>query len=156
MATKKVEKAIEDSKKAAEATKAVVDKAVEKKTAEVKEVADAVKEVKKASKAVTKKVVEQSVNDVKEATEAVKAATEEVAKKAKKTTTKKEIKTSVYVEYAGKQVDEKDMIASVKKDWTKASGKKVGDIKNIALYVKPEDGAVYYVVNGKDTGKVEF
>lgn len=151
MATKKVEKAIEDSKKAAEATKAV-----EKKTAEVKEVADAVKEVKKASKAVTEKVVKKSVESAKEATEAAKTATEEVAKKAKKATAKKEIKTSVYVEYAGKQVDEKDMIASVKKDWTKASGKKVGDIKNIALYVKPEDGAVYYVVNGKDTGKVEF
>ena len=47
------------------------------------------------------------------------------------------------------------MIASVKKAWTKA-GNKVGDIKTITLYVKPEESAVYYVINGTETGKVEF
>ena len=38
----------------------------------------------------------------------------------------------------------------------KENGKKVGDIKTITLYVKPEEAAVYYVINGTDTGKVEF
>ena len=42
------------------------------------------------------------------------------------------------------------------KDWTKANGKKVGDIKDITLYVKPEEAAVYYVVNGTDSGKVAY
>ena len=45
-----------------------------------------------------------------------------------KTTAKKEIKVSAFVEYFGKQVEEKDMIARVKKAWT-SSGKKIGDIK---------------------------
>ena len=74
---------------------------------------------------------------------------------AKKTVAKKEMKVEAVVEYYGKQVEEKDMIASVKKAWTK-SGKKVGDIKSMKLYIKPEESAVYYVINGTDTGSVAF
>ena len=73
----------------------------------------------------------------------------------KKTTAKKEIKVSTYVQCYGKQVEEKEIIASVKKSWTK-SGKKVGDIKTMELYIKPEENAVYYVINGTETGAVEF
>lgn len=74
---------------------------------------------------------------------------------AKKTVAKKEMKVKAVVEYYGKQVEEKDMIASVKKAWTK-SGRKVGDIKSMELYIKPEEAAVYYVINGTDTGAVAF
>jgi len=73
----------------------------------------------------------------------------------KKAAAKKEVKVKAVVEYYGKQVDEKDIIANVKKAWTK-SGRKVGDIKTIDLYIKPEEGAVYYVINGSDTGAVAF
>ena len=59
------------------------------------------------------------------------------------------------IEYYGKQVEEKDIIARVKKAWTR-SGKKVGDIKEMDLYIKPEENAVYYVINGTETGAVEF
>ena len=109
----------------------------------------------------TKKTVNKTENKVdvtKEAVVADKVAeeTKEVVKKAKKATAKKEIKTSLFVQCFGKEVEEKDMIASVKKAWTKENGKKVGDIKTITLYVKPEEAAVYYVINGTDTGKVEF
>ena len=51
--------------------------------------------------------------------------------------------------------EEKDIIANVKKAWTK-SGNKVGDIKTMELYIKPEESAVYYVINGTVTGSVEF
>lgn len=84
-----------------------------------------------------------------------KAETKTAVKKTTKRTTKKDAKTTVFVEYAGKQVEEKDMIASVKKVWTKA-GNKIGDIKSMTLYVKPEEAAVYYVINETETGKVEF
>ena len=56
----------------------------------------------------------------------------------------------------GRQVEEKDMIAAVKKAWTKENKKKVGDIKDIALYIKPEDNAAYYVINEQYTGCVKF
>ena len=108
----------------------------------------------------TKKAVEEKVMpEVKEVAEKVVPEAKKVAEKAtekvKKATAKKEIKTSLFVEYYGKQVQEKDMIASVKKAWTK-SGKKVADIKTMALYVKPEENSVYYVINGDSAGRVEF
>ena len=94
--------------------------------------------------------------EVKEETKAL-VEKKAPAKKApaKKTTAKKDIKVKAVVEYYGKQVEEKDMIAAVKKAWTK-SGRKVADIKTIDLYIKPEEGAVYYVINGIDTGAVAF
>ena len=42
---------------------------------------------------------------------------------AKKTTAKKDMKVKTVIEYYGKQVDEKDVIASVKKVWTKKATK---------------------------------
>ena len=130
--------AAETAKAAAEKTEAVKEAAVEKTEAVKEAVAEKTEEVK----------------------EAVKEAAEKTVKTAKKTaakkTAKKEIKVRKFVQYFGKEVEEKDMIAAVKKDWTKANGKKVGDIKDITLYVKPEEAAVYYVVNGTDSGKVAY
>ena len=82
----------------------------------------------------------------------------ETAKKAPaKRTAAKDIKTSVVVQFAGKEVTEKDLIAAVKKAYTK-KGNKVGDIKTIEIYVKPEENAAYYVVNGvgADDYKIEL
>ena len=69
--------------------------------------------------------------------------------------TKEEVKTAVKAaeDKVSEKVDTKDMIASVKKDWTKQKHK-ISEIKSIELYVKPEDYAVYYVINGEHTGKV--
>lgn len=64
-------------------------------------------------------------------------------------------KTSMFVEYQGKQVEDKAMITAVKKSWTEA-GHKVGDMKTVELYIKPEEDAVFYVINGTETGKVAF
>ena len=106
------------------------------------------------------KKAEKKVEDKAVKTESVKKAeaeTKTAAKKttARKTTAKKEIKVSAFVEYFGKQVEEKDMIARVKKAWT-SSGRKIGDIKTMELYIKPEESAVYYVINGTETGAVAF
>lgn len=128
------------------------------KTATVK--AEPVKtEPAKTSEAVKALVKEEERKaPVKKETAKKTLAKKTLAKKttAKNTTDKKDIKVKAIVEYYGKQVEEKDMIASVKKAWTKASGKKVVDIKTMDLYIKPEEGAVYYVVNGTDTGAVAF
>lgn len=149
-------------KKQTKNTAASVKTKVEKIVPEVKEAVEVkvVPEVKKV-------VEEKLVSEVKEAAEKVAPEVKETAKKVvpeakkavekvtKKATAKKEIKTTLFVEYYGKQVQEKDMIASVKKAWTK-SGKKVADIKTMALYVKPEENSVYYVINGDSAGRVEF
>lgn len=138
------------TKNAAASVKTKVEKIVPETKKAVEE--KIVPEVKKA-------VEEEVMPEVKEVAEKVVPEAKKVAEKAtekvKKATAKKEIKTSLFVEYYGKQVQEKDMIASVKKAWTK-SGKKVADIKTMALYVKPEENSVYYVINGDSAGRVEF
>ena len=97
---------------------------------------------------------EEKMEEVKKAVEK-KAAEKKAAPKtaAKRTAAKKEIKTEVVLQYGEKEVNTKDMIAAVKKEWTKAKHK-VSEIKSIELYVKPEDYAVYYVINGDTTGKI--
>ena len=108
--------------------------------------------------AVQKTVKAEAVKAAAKAPAAEKPAAKKPAAKktaAKKTSAKKDIKVKAIVEYYGKQVEEKEIIASVKKAWTK-SGRKVGEIKSIDLYIKPEEGAVYYVINGVDTGAVAF
>lgn len=143
MATKKVTNA------SAETAKTAAAKAVPEKTPAVK--AEPVK-----SSADNKASVEKKVPAENKKAE-VKASAKKAAKPAaaKKPAAKKEINVKTVVEYYGKQVDEKDIIANVKKAWTK-SGKKVGDIKNIELYIKPEEAAVYYVINKTETGAVAF
>ena len=64
-------------------------------------------------------------------------------------------KKTLFVQYNGKQVEEKDIVASVKKAWTDA-GNKVGEIKTMEVYVKPEEDAVYYVINETETGRIAF
>ena len=66
---------------------------------------------------------------------------------------KKESKVNAVVEHYGRQIEESAIVANVKKAWT-ASGKKIKDIKSIELYIKPEENAVYYVVNGTETGAI--
>ena len=95
---------------------------------------------------------------VKETKAAAKTVVEETKKAAKKATTrrsKKDMKVNAYVEYYGKQVHENTMIADVKKAWTK-SGHKIGEIKTMDLYIKPEESKVYYVINETESGSVEF
>lgn len=98
--------------------------------------------------------------EVKE--EAKKApAKKEPAKKApaKKATpakaAKAEIKTALYVQFAGNEVTEADIIDKVKAAYV-AEGHKESAIKEINLYVKPEEYAVYYVINDKAIGKVDL
>lgn len=98
--------------------------------------------------------------EVKE--EAKKApAKKEPAKKApaKKATpakaAKAEIKTALYVQFAGNEATEADIIDKVKAAYV-AEGHKESAIKEINLYVKPEEYAVYYVINDKSSGKVNL
>ena len=63
------------------------------------------------------------------------------------------MKMRTFVEYSGKQVEEKEIIAAIKKEWAE-KGNKIGDIKTLDLYIKPEEDAVYYVINDTESDKV--
>ena len=77
------------------------------------------------------------------------------AKKAPAKAAKAEIKTALYVQFAGNEVTEADIIDKVKAAYV-AEGHKESAIKEINLYVKPEEFAVYYVINDKAIGKVNL
>lgn len=132
-----------------------VKKATAKKAATV--------ETAKTAPVQTEEIVkaEETVKVEKKAATAEKAekveVKEEAAKKptAKKAAARKAIKTALIVQAAGKEVSMDEAIARVKDAW-KATGHKVGDLKEITVYVKPEENSIYYVVNGDVTGRVDF
>ena len=123
------------------AKKTAATKATPVQTEEIVKVEETVKVEKKAT--------------AKKATKVEKTEKEVVEKKTTKRTTKKAVKTTFVVQAAGKEVSMEDAIAKVKEAWV-AEGNKEAELKEIAVYVKPEDNAIYYVVNGDVTGKVEF
>lgn len=61
------------------------------------------------------------------------------------------MKSSMYMEFQGKQLDEKEIVASAKKIWVE-SGNKAADLKSLKLYIKPEENTAYYVFNDELTG----
>lgn len=107
-----------------------------------------------------------NVEEVKAvAEETVKAVTdkaEEVVKEVKKTTTRKtpakkpakkaEPEVNVFVEYMGKQAAAKEVVARAMDAYKAAHAD--AEIKTFEVYVKPEENAAYYVVNGE--GSVDF
>ena len=141
--------AMADSIKTEEKAKAEIKNEI---TPQIKEKVEA--KVEKAAADSVEKITKKAVKGADAAKTVAKAVTKTETKTVKKAA-KKDIKVKAFVEYYGKQVEEKDIIARVKKAWTK-SGKKVGDIKEMDLYIKPEENAVYYVINGTETGAVEF
>lgn len=118
--------------KAAPATKAAV------KTTPAK-----TEESKTETAAAEKKAPAKKATPVKKETTTVRKTA------AKKTVEKAEIKESVFVQFAGAEYNLDDVKADVKKAWMAETGKKESDIKDIQIYVKPEEHAAYYVVNGE-------
>lgn len=84
---------------------------------------------------------------------------EEAAEKkpaAKKTTKKTELKTELCIQFGEKEYTDKEVLKLVKAVWTKEMKRKVGEMKKVQIYVKPEESAAYFVINGEVTGKVEL
>ena len=113
------------------------------------------------------KTVEKKAEATKTEVKAEKPAKAEPAKKtaakkepAKKTAAKKTVKAekpavtqNIYVQFAGNEFLTSDLVAKVTENWV-ALGHRASSIKSLDLYVKPEDMAAYYVINGKESGKI--
>ena len=132
---------------------AIINKKPETLAAKAVESKPAEKAVEKAATAtpVAAKAAEKPAKAAK-APKTVKApkAKAEKAPKAKAEKAAKAPAITLCVEHQGRQVTAEAVVAAVKADWTGEA------IKTLEVYVKPEDGAVYYVVNGTGTGKVAF
>ena len=118
--------------------------------AEVKET------VKEAPKAEVKAEAVKAEAPKAEKKAEVKAAPKKRGPKPKtEKTEKKEAVQNVYVQFAGKEILTADLAAQVTEKWV-ALGHRASSIKELNLYVKPEDSAAYYVINGKESGKIEL
>ena len=136
--------------KAAEKTaevKPAAEKPVEEKTAEVKsaeEKTTAVKSEEPAKKTTAKKTTTRKTTAAKKTTTKTAAKTT-AAKKA-------EPVTEVYVQYWGKEIHTSEVADRIKKIWTEDMGKKASELKDLKIYIKPEDNGAHYVINGDVTG----
>ncbi len=63
-------------------------------------------------------------------------------------------KEEFYVQYVNYEVITIYIMDRCKADYV-ANGHKAKDIKEIQVYIKPAENAVYYVVNSTETGKLE-
>jgi hypothetical protein len=135
------EKIIMARKAAATTTKKAAETAT-KKVTETKAAA--------ATKAAAEKAVAEVEKEVEKVAAETKAAAEKVAKKA--TTRKTAPKATVTVEAAGRQFDI-SAIADKAVAAYKAMNEKAA-VKTVDVYVKPEEGVAYYVINGE--GSADF
>lgn len=121
------------------------------------EAKDAVKETAAVETAPQKKAAKAPVKKATTRKTAKKTSEKPVEKEEKKPTrrvSKKEVAAEVYVQFLGREVSTKDVLKNVKKIWTDEMGKKEKDIKDIKLYIKPEENKAYYVINGDVTGAI--
>ena len=109
--------------------------------------------VKTAAKTAAKTTTKAATKAATKVAEKAETKTAAVKKTVKKAAAKKDMKVNSFVEFAGKQVDEKTIVADIKKEWTKA-GHRIGEIKTLDIYIKPEEEKAYYVINGGDGGFV--
>ena len=122
------------AEKAAAAAKAKAEKAAAAAAAKAEKAAAAAKAKAEKAAAAAKAKAEKAPGR-KRAAGGRKAAAPEV---------------KLYVQYQGKQLSQEEAVEAVKAAWAGEA------IQRVELYVKPEDGAIYYVINGSETGKVTF
>lgn len=64
-------------------------------------------------------------------------------------------KKNVTIQYQGRERSEEHILSLVKKD-ALSKGVKDDEIEVIDVYIKPEDQAVFYVINKQIEGRIEF
>lgn len=135
------------AKKTVEELKKSAETAVETVETEIAKIPEKTEKVKKAAAA----KVTKAKKDIEAKADDVKAAVKKAG-----TTKKADPKVDVVVEFAGKQIVAKDVKDAVLKAYKKAN--KGVEIKTVEIYIKPEENAAYYVVNGdaKPEYKVEL
>lgn len=114
------------------------------------EAAEAAKVAAKKTAKTAEKVAAKAEKTVEKAVEKTENAVKKTAAKCAK---KAEAKVTYVVQFAGSEYTAESVLAAAKADYEAANK---DEIKDITLYIKPEDKAAYYVVNGKVSGKVSL
>lgn len=96
------------------------------------------------------KAKEPAADDKAPAAEAPVKAKKAPAKRAAKKSA--EVKAAVSVQFSGKEYTVEKLVEIAKDVWQYDLGRKPEDFQSVELYVKTEESAVYYVINGDTTG----
>lgn len=85
---------------------------------------------------------------------AKKAAAKTTAVKAPRKTAKKSVERvqEVYFEFDQKQIEANQVVKKIEEAF-KAEGHQIGRIKDLKVYINPEESRAYYVINGKAENK---
>ena len=105
-----------------------------------------------AKKAAAPKKATKAVAEKKEVKAEEKKAPAKKASAKKATAAKKEMKTEIAVQFAGKSYTQDDLVKIAKDVWRFDLKQKAADLVSVELYVKPEESMVYYVFNGTECG----
>lgn len=112
----------------------------------------AVTEEKAAPAKAEEKAAPAKAEKVAKTTKTTKTAKATPAKRGRKPGSKTELKVSMNVQFGGKSYTTDDLVKIAKDVWKYDLKQKAADFKSVELYVKPEDGMAYYVINGKEAG----
>lgn len=140
-----------------EAVQDVANKAkdVATKTADVAEKTVKTVETKAANVAEKTQTAAEKTKDAAEKTVKTVETKAKAAKKTVKKAVKEILKPEITVQYQNLEVTTETVEERVKAQFA-AEGHRVGTIKKLNIYVKPEEYAVYYVINDKFTGRVDL
>ncbi|MCH5344601.1 MAG: hypothetical protein J1E64_11225 [Acetatifactor sp.] len=125
---------------------------------------EAVKETVKKEESVkaepVKKEAAKKAPAKKAAAKKTVAAKKEPAKKAapakRGRVAKADLKSEVHVQFNGKGYSQDDLVKIAKDVWKYDLKQKASELNSVVLYVKPEESAVYYVMNKDFTGKFDI
>ncbi len=136
-------KTLEEKTASAANQAAVIETVEEKETLETEAVEETKKTRGRGRKAVTKA-------DTKGAGKRAAAKSEEV--KTTGSRKKAEVKANLTLQFGGKSYSQEELMKIAKDVWKFDLKKKVGDLKSVELYVKPEENTCYYVMNDEIAG----
>ena len=136
----------------AKKAKDVVTKTADTAEKTVKEVAAKTADVAEKTQTAAAKTADAAEKTVKKAETKVKAAAK---KPAAKKAAKEVLKPEITVQYQNLEVTTEAVEERVKAQFA-AEGHRVGTIKKLNIYVKPEEYKAYYVINDKFFGSVDL
>lgn len=132
-------------------------------TRKTKETAPEEKKTTAKSKTATKKATTEKKTTKAATTKKATTKKTATAKKAetsetKRKTTTKKVNKSVVFEFHGvqTQINVEDYENKVKDLWLNDWNRLAKDLTSIDLYIKPEDGKVYFVINGTEHGAIDM
>lgn len=141
-------KKVEEAKEAVKTVAKVVEAKAEEVKAEAKAAEKAEEKVEKPVAETTKKEAQKAVTTKEEEKTTVKRGRKAAAKKVA-------AEPKVYIQFGAGESSVDTIVEQIKAEYVN-QGHRVSSIKDLRVYLKPEDGAAYYVINEKVAGRVDL